>query len=186
MWIRHSIFSDPLQIQCNCNGMTWTRSSHCGVAFLSLYRRAATTWLDLVNYSYPFPLVTKYLPQHPSLEHPVPMFLLKFGEPTVHSCRANDKIIVLYVHNRNKYRELKVQDVSLTLLDISVSYWYWHIRSLNLRTFLDCYSVSVSAGIPSASLLSLICFSSSRQIPGQYPQTWHYHHFPYPVPFIIN
>ena len=126
-WTSNRIYLDLLKIQYNCNGMTWTRSRYCGVVFSS-YRRAATTWPDLVNSSYLFLLAPKYLPQHPSLEHPVPMFLPKFGEPTVHACIENDKIIVLYILIflfliiEINNRKLKLQDVNLTLLDISVSY----------------------------------------------------------------
>ena len=96
-WYNNRIYSDPLEIQCHWNGVIRTPSRFCGVAFSTLYRRAATAWPGLVNSSYLFPLELKYLPQHRSLESPLPVFLHKFGEPTVHSCIAKHKIIFLYI-----------------------------------------------------------------------------------------
>lgn len=129
MWTSNRIYSDPLENPCNCNRVTRTRSGYCGVACSPLYRLAAATSSDLVNYSYLFPLEPKYLPYHPSLEQPVPMFLPKFGELTAHPCITNDKVIVLYVliflffYKWNKCKELKHKTlVNLALLDISFSF----------------------------------------------------------------
>jgi len=47
--------------------------------------------------SYLIPLITKYLPQHPSLEHPQPMLLPQCERQVSHPYRTVGKTILLYI-----------------------------------------------------------------------------------------
>jgi hypothetical protein len=66
--------------------------------FYDEYRSLSSLLCSLLHSPVPlFPLRPKYLPQHPILEHPQPMFIPQCERSSFTTIQNNSKIIVLYV-----------------------------------------------------------------------------------------